>query len=129
MNREFEEDSVSDSDAATLSECDVAEFSDFNPPLHRQPAVVSSLAQTPPLPLHQHEKAIPMNVLGAQGRALSSEGSSSPGGKPRSPRPSPPAKNLGTMKFLLGFLRVFHSLWRRLKSIGAVILRDFTKDL
>ncbi|TEB29515.1 hypothetical protein FA13DRAFT_646801 [Coprinellus micaceus] len=125
LNGELEVDHVSDSDAATLYECDLGELSDHNPPLYHQPAVVSSLVQTPPLPRHRYDEAIPMSVLDAQSRPISSEVSSGSSGQPRSPRPLPPSKNLGTMKFLLRFLRIFHSLWRRLKSIGEVILPGF----
>jgi hypothetical protein len=129
LNGGLEVDHVSESDAATLHDCDLGELGDHNPPLHRQPAVVSSLAQKPPLPRHHCDEAIPMSVLDAQGQPISSEVSSGSSGQPRSPRPSPPRKNFGTMKFLLGFLRIFHSLWCRLKGIGGVILRGFTKDL
>ncbi|TEB26716.1 hypothetical protein FA13DRAFT_1008266 [Coprinellus micaceus] len=128
-NGELEVDHVSESDAATLHDCDLGELGDHNPPLHRQPALVSSLAQTPPLPRHHYDEAIPMSVLDTHGQPISSEVSSGSSGQPRSPRPSPPRKNFGTMKFLLGFLRIFHSLWCRLKGIGGVILRGFTKDL
>ncbi|TEB23914.1 hypothetical protein FA13DRAFT_1395387 [Coprinellus micaceus] len=128
LNGGLEVDHVNESDAATLHDCDLGELSDHNPPPHRQPAVVSSLAQTPPLPRHHYGEAIPMSVLDAQGRPISSEASGS-SGQPRSPCPSPPSKNFGTMKSLLGFLRIFHSLWCRLKGIGGVILRGFTKDL
>ena len=114
-----------ESDTATLSDCDVGELGDRNPPLHRLPAALSSLGQASPS--LRYDEAIPMRALDAHARYISNEvSSSSSPSRPPSPCPSSPSKNLGMMTFLLG---LFHSVWRRLKTIGDPILRDSAKDL
>lgn len=96
------------------------------PPLHRQPASLSSFAQHPrpcSPPLYEPE-AIPLRVLREQRtpghRAMPSHSSSH--------RPPPRSgSRFSSVKILLSILKLFRSLWRKLKQAGGTFWKVSTR--
>ncbi|TEB29470.1 hypothetical protein FA13DRAFT_1863683 [Coprinellus micaceus] len=124
LNREFEAELgfETDSKVDTVFESDV-EVSGPVLPLHRQPAALLSLAQAPPFPPHRYRSLEEENasrnsecgVLGPIRPGSQSENPSRPDSAPQSSR------FIG-LKFLLSILKMFSSLWWKLKKGGGLSL-------
>ncbi|TEB29467.1 hypothetical protein FA13DRAFT_1793149 [Coprinellus micaceus] len=108
---------AADNDSVTFSEYEVGELGETNPPLHVQ---APSLVRSSPC-CECEAEGIPMRILcGSESPTRSRKG--------RSQRDFKPRRN-ACLRIWLSILRMFRSLWRRLKRVGGVILHDFTKDL
>ncbi|TEB29472.1 hypothetical protein FA13DRAFT_1793151 [Coprinellus micaceus] len=110
-------DTESGSDTATLSDCDV------DPPLHRQPAPLASLVQVPALPPRYQKFEVESTTTApmcAPGHSL---------GFPSSGSQDDFHPSRGSLNIVLVILNAFRSLWRRLRKIGGLVFKEFTKDL
>jgi hypothetical protein len=145
LNREFEREAnteCSSDTAATLSDYNVGQLGDHNPPLHRQPAPLASLELAPSMPprYRKYEMDTPNATLthapghragslsASQGDIDTSRERECSSHRLRPELGSPPGR-LAAFNILQTILSVFRLLWRRLRKVGGVIFKKFTKDI